>query len=300
MIAEIESYLDQRRAEGKSDATLVSNGRILKMLARYIRTRGRRRVTDILPQDLDDYMLNIHQQGIQLSTRMARASVIRAFFRWLTENGKLLSNPARDIAVPRDDDDIALAQPPLEEHEITTLIESLPRRNAIDLRIRLHVELLYGCGLRISESVGLDIKDVDMHRQCIRVKGKGGHERTLPLLGGVLGALRDYLALRRSLLKGPDHGALLIDRRGNRLQASAFRNWLEAFNRRRKSPRWLHPHLFRHSIAVHLLRGGADIRHIQEFLGHSKLDITKRYLRLVPGRLKEDYDRAMPEIAIST
>jgi site-specific recombinase XerD len=270
------------------------------MLARFLKGRGKRNVTDIQPQDLDQYMAVIFEAGVQMSTRQARASVIRAFFRWLTENGRLLSNPARDIAMPANDDDVPLAEPPLEEAEVAELIDGLPRRHAVDLRNRLHLELLYGCGLRIGESVALDLRDIDLDARTVRVRGKGNKERILPLMRGVVAALRDYLALRRSLLKGPDHGALLLDNRGRRLKASAFRDWLDVLNRRRGPGKpYLHPHLFRHSIAVHLLRGGADIRHIQEFLGHAKLDVTKRYLRLVPGRLKEDYDKAMPEIAVT-
>jgi site-specific recombinase XerD len=210
-----------------------------------------------------------------------------------------MSDPARDIALP-DGGEPDLPAPPMEEHEVAALFESLPRRDVIDLRNRLHLELLYGCALRIQESVSLNLKDIDLANRVLLVRnGKGGKDRVLPLVRGVLGALKDYLALRRSLLHGPDHGALLLSRRGDRLNVATFRMWLAEFNRRRgPGQKRVHPHLLRHSIAVHLLRGGADIRHVQEFLGHSSLETTKVYLRLVPGRLKEDYDRAMPEIAV--
>jgi len=106
-------------------------------------------------------------------------------------------------------------------------------------------------------------------------------------------------AVRRTLLKGPDHGALLISQYGRRMAQPSVYGFFDDLNRQRgPDARHLHPHLFRHSIAVHRLRGGADIRYIQAFLGHASLDTTKIYLRLVPGRLKEDYDRAMPEINV--
>ena len=164
------------------------------------------------------------------------------------------------------------------------------------------MELLYGCALRISEAVNLDLADVDLRTRTVNVrKGKGGKSRTLPMMKGVQGALRDYLALRRSLLRGPDHGALLLSRRGHRLNPGTFRDWLRDLNRKRgQAARRIHPHLLRHSIACHLLRGGADIRHVQEFLGHASLETTKVYLRMVPGRLKEEYEKAMPDIAVES
>lgn len=296
---EIADYIQQRKAEGLSPATLKTNESILKALAKFLDTRGNRRASDVTPEDLDAHMLAMFDAGVRLSTRQVRGSVIRAFFRWLAEAGKLLSNPARDILVPEDEDDVPLAEPPLEEAEVAEIIDGLPQRNAIDLRNRLHLELLYGCGLRIAESVGLDLRDIDLEARTLRIHGKGGKIRILPLMRGVQVALEYYFCLRRSLLKGPDHGALLLNKRGRRVEPSAVYCLLQVLNRQRGPGRTrLHPHLFRHSIAVHLLRGGADIRHIQEFLGHANLDITKRYLRLVPGRLKEDYDKAMPEIAV--
>jgi site-specific recombinase XerD len=106
------------------------------------------------------------------------------------------------------------------------------------------------------------------------------------------------LLVRRSLLKGPDHGALLLSSIGLRMTDRATRDVFKEINKRRTGKRHVHPHLLRHSVAVHLLRGGADVRHVQEFLGHASLGTTKIYLRLVPGRLKEDYEKSFPAIAV--
>ena len=159
---------------------------------------------------------------------------------------------------------------------------------------------LYGCGLRRSEVVGLDLSDVDLVARTLLVRdGKGGQNRLLPLPDTAAVAVKDWLALRRTLLRGPDHGELFIGQRGDRLSPDAVNLVFHYLNRRRgPDVRHVYPHLLRHSIAVHLLRGGADVRHIQAFLGHANLDITKIYLRLVPGRLKEEYDQAMPEIYV--
>ena len=220
-------------------------------------------------------------------------------FRFLAERGSILINPARELAVPAWGDE-ALLVPPLEENEITDLLDGLPRASVKDLRNRLQFELLYSCGLRLRESIRLNVGDVDLISKTLHVRDpKNGRDREIPLMRGVMGALQDYLALRRSLVRGPDNGALLLSQAGKRLNVQTFGVWLRRLNHKcGKAARRVYPHLLRHSIAVHLLRGGADIRYVQEFLGHSNLDVTKTYLRLIPGRLKEDCDKAMPEIAL--
>ena len=113
------------------------------------------------------------------------------------------------------------------------------------------------------------------------------------------GAAQDYLTVRRALVRGPDHGALLLTRTGIRLPERAGCSWFQTLSRSRGPlAAHLHPRLFRHSIVVHLLRGGADIRHVQQFLGHANIETTKIYLRMVPGHLREAYDAAMPVIAV--
>ena len=179
----------------------------------------------------------------------------------------------------------------------------MPRNSWQDLRNACLIEIYYGCGLRNAEALALDVRDIDLQRKSLHVRaGKGGQDRLLPLMSGAEAALQDYLAVRRRLLQGPDHGALFVSKlTGKRLSKTAVSHLFIALNESR-GPDLPHvfPHLLRHSIAVHLLRGGADIRYIQMFLGHASLDTTKTYLRLVPGRLKEDYDAAMPDIASMT
>lgn len=298
MMKIVEAFLSQGKAEGWEDKTVLNYRQRLTPFVAFVRKKGRKRLADIDPVDVDEFMQLQADKGLMKETRRGIASTIRLFFRRLAVEGKILSNPARDIALP-DGGEPDLPEPPLEEHEVAELFDSLPRKNVIDLRNRCHLELLYGCGLRMMETIGLDLRDVDLTNRIIHVRGKGSRSRDLPLLRGVLGALKDYLALRSSLLRGPDHGALILSRRGRRLTPETFREWLRNLNKARgPNARSVHPHLLRHSIAVHLLRGGADIRHIQEFLGHAKLETTKIYLRLVPGRVKEEYEKAMPEIDV--
>jgi integrase/recombinase XerC len=294
---EIEAYLAQRTAEGLAKRTIDVYRKRLMGLRRYLRTHEIRRFSDVIPAHMDGYMQYLRDKGLKIRTQQGRAATTRSFFRALARQGKVLSDPARGMQLP-DDDELPLLEAPLEENEAAEFINELPKANAFDLRNRLHVELLYSCGLRINESVSMNVSDFDLVNKTLVIRaGKGGKSRVLPLMRGVIGALKDYLVVRRGMLKGPDDGALLLNKHGQRLRPEALRHWLRKYCRVHEYRR-IHPHLFRHSIAVHLLRNGADIRYVQEFLGHANLDVTKTYLRLVPGRLKEDYDTAMPEISI--
>jgi len=183
---------------------------------------------------------------------------------------------------------------------VSALFAALPRRTAFDLRNACLLELLYGCALRISEACALNVTDIDLVSRALTVRnGKGGQDRVVAMTKTAVAAVKDYLAVRRSLLKGPDHGALYLSQYGKRLKMMSVYGFFADLNAARgPDARHLHPHLFRHSIAVHLLRGKASIRHVQELLGHANLNTTKHYLRLVLSHLREDYDAAMPNIAV--
>jgi site-specific recombinase XerD len=183
---------------------------------------------------------------------------------------------------------------------VAAILSGLPRQSALDIRNACILELLYSCGLRRCEAIGLDVNHVNLTENTVWIEdSKHGQNRLLPLMGTAATAVRDWLALRRTLVRGPDRGALFLTRDGKRLTVQALAALFGGLNERRGiEARHLHCHLFRHSIAVHLLRGGADVRHVQAFLGHASLDTTKIYLRMVPGRLKEEYEKAMPEIAV--
>lgn len=294
----IEDYLESRRIENYAPKTVSTLTKRLALLARFLRKKGRYEVVRVRPEDLDDYVAHLIRRGLKFQSRAAYLGTVKVFFDWLYDRGKVLTDPARDIRIP-DEDEEPLPEPPLTEDEVSSILDRMPVRSVVDLRNRLHLELLYSCGLRMTESIELKLSDISIQERSVRIKGKSGKVRVLPLMKATLGTLKDYLALRRSLLKGPDTGVLLLSHiSGGPLSQALIYQIIRKLRRRLKIKRRIHPHLFRHSIAVHLLQRGADIRHVQEFLGHSNIDTTKIYLRLVPGRLKEDYDKAMPMIAL--
>lgn len=297
--AAIDDVLAQMRAEGLTERTCNATGRRLNRWSGFLVRRGIVQVADLQPADLDAWCQDLTARGLTRGSRAAYAGTVRKFCRRCHARGWMLRDPALDLPIPDDVDD-DLPPPPLSEQEVATVLAGLPRVTVFDRCFVAHLELLYGCALRLSECLALDLGDIDVARKAVVVRcGKGGLARQVPLMPGTLAVVRDYLAVRRSLLHGPDHGALLLDRKGQRLSEQQVRNLFRRLNRHRQpgTPH-LHPHLFRHSIAVHLLRGGADVRHVQQFLGHASLETTKIYLRMVPGHLKEVYDRAFPMIAV--
>ncbi|MBA3845071.1 MAG: tyrosine-type recombinase/integrase [Planctomycetes bacterium] len=298
MQTDVDAYLQQIAAEGLSVATIRAYRQRLRALTAFLQQRGIVRPADVVPADLDAYVLNLVERGLKRSSRQCHGETIVEFFRRLQAKGRVLMNPARDLPIPEDDIEV-LPPRPLTQDEVADLFQRWPKQSPIDLRNRLHLELLYSCALRLEESVSLDLDHIDLRRRRLRVvNGKGGKDRDMPLYRGVLGALKDYLAVRRSLLRGPDRGALLLDIHGRRLGRQNIQQTLRKVTVRGGWNRLLHPHLFRHSLAVHMLQRGADVRAIQDFLGHASLETTKVYLRMVPGRLKDDYDAAMPEIDV--
>lgn len=289
---ELESYLARRAASTFRPATVKIQRQIIGRFIGWLTEQGHRRWTTVTAAQVDAFMLSLAEAGWLPSSRKTAGSALRRFGRWLVEAGKVLRDPAADLHLPEPDEE-PLPPAPLSEEQVAAVFATVGRSSVVDLRIRLHLEMLYSCALRNSEAVALDVADLDLDERTVLVRdGKGGKSRILPMLASTLHAAADYLALRRELLCGPDHGALLLASSGKRTPKWWMQDHLHKLSATIGFR--VFPHLLRHSIAVHLLRRGADIRHIQQFLGHEDLETTKVYLRLVPGQLREDYDAAMP------
>jgi site-specific recombinase XerD len=289
---DIEAYIAQRAASDWSQRSVDHHRCILNRLVETMERLGHRRWATVGGSDLDAWMCDLQDRGLARASRDSFAYSVRSFAVWLVAQGKVLRDPAADLRV-LDDDEVDLPPAPLSEEQVVGIFAAITHDSVLNLRNSFHIELLYSCGLRYAEAASLNMADLDLDARTVIVRrGKGGHARMLPLLAATLTAAADYLALRRDLLQGPDHGALLLSNRGRRMPLWYMQHWLAALGKQLGYR--IYPHLLRHSIAVHLLRRDADIRHIQQFLGHADLETTKIYLRLVPGHLREDYDKAMP------
>lgn len=234
------------------------------------------------------------------STLGRKLASLRSFFRFLLREGGCGLDPTVGIPTPRQPKRLPN---PLPVDDCATLIESPDsgllgeRSDRGRLRDRALVELLYGAGLRVGETSALDVRDVDLHRGEVRVMGKGGKERVVPLPGAARESLGEYLESRRApgLLAEPMFPSLRPrDGRSRRLGTRDIRRILKARARRVGIADRVHPHRLRHSYATHLLDMGADLREIQELLGHASLSTTEKYTAVSAERLIEVYDKAHP------
>jgi integrase/recombinase XerC len=225
-----------------------------------------------------------------------KLSALRSFYRYLVREGLAPANPARGVASPRRPKKLPSVLP---EDETAALVEAPRSAGALDLRDRAFLELLYASGLRVSELAALDLPDLDLSEGLVRVLGKRRKERLVPVGAPARAALQRWLEEGRPVLARGPRGAsggqaLFLNHRGGRLSVRSVARRLDRAVLAGGLPRHVHPHVLRHCFATHLLGNGADLRVIQELLGHASLSTTQRYTHVDWKRLAEVYDRAHP------
>jgi integrase/recombinase XerD len=221
-----------------------------------------------------------------------RVASLRSFFRHLVLIGAVDANPAAELDLPRRTRRLPRALSPAEAER---LIDAAAGTTPRSLRDRALVELLYGAGLRVSEAVGLDKTGVDLDQRLVRTVGKGGKERVVPVGRQAVEALRRYLARGRPYLDRRHRPELFLNAQGGGLtRAGAFLILRKLAQKAGLEPERVHPHLLRHSFATHLLEGGADLRSVQEMLGHADLATTELYTHVTDRRRREMYFQAHP------
>jgi integrase/recombinase XerC/integrase/recombinase XerD len=255
------------------------------------------------------YLAGLSEQGQAPTTIARKLAAIRAMFRVLVACGIREDNPADLLSAPKRPQRLPRV---LKPGEIATLLDRIPATTPLELRDRALFELAYACGLRAEELVNLDTTSVDFDGECVRVEGKGGKTRLVPAGEHALSALSRYLDRGRPALAAervpgistpgelppPAVAALFLSKSGRRLNTSDVRRRLRAWARAAATAApalsSAHPHALRHSFATHLLEGGADLRAIQELLGHATISTTQVYTRVESARLLSAYSRAHP------
>ena len=249
-------------------------------------------LADASLEDLERYTAQLRADGLAGSTIARRTAAARSFFRHLQLLGARADNPAAGVKLPR------RARPlpkTLSPGEVERLIEAAVGTEPRALRDQALVELLYGAGLRVSEAVGLDKAGVDLDDRLVRVIGKGDKERVVPIGRAAVAALRRYLSRGRPYLDRRHRSELFLNARGGPLtRAGAFLILRRLAEKAGLEPGRVHPHLLRHSFATHLLEGGADLRSVQEMLGHADLSTTELYTHVSDRRRREAYFQAHP------
>jgi site-specific recombinase XerD len=277
---------DWQLARGMGEKTRRAYGVDLAQLAEWASAR------ELDPHSLTHRELRhfagvVSERGAMKSTVARKLAAIRTFYRHLVERGELEANPAELVSSPKKDSYLPKV---LRPDEVSDLLERIPGSTPLDLRDRALLELAYAAGLRAEELVNLDVKNLHADAEEVRVEGKGGRTRVVPVGEHAWRALERYLARGRTVLGTGESEALFLSKTGKRLSTSDVRRRLRLQTRRAG----ISPHTLRHSFATHLLEGGADLRTIQELLGHSSISTTQTYTRVESKRLKRAYARSHP------
>ena len=247
---------------------------------------------DASPEQLASYLAQLRADGLAATTIARRVAALRSFFRHQVLLGARPDNPASELELPRRRRALPKT---LSPGEVERLIDAAAGTTPRSLRDRALVELLYGAGLRVSEAVGLERGAVDLEGRLVRTIGKGSKERVVPIGREAVEALRRYLARGRPYLDKRHRPEVFLNAQGGALtRAGAFLILRRLAGAAGLEPERVHPHLLRHSFATHLLEGGADLRSVQEMLGHADLATTELYTHVSDRRRRELYFRAHP------
>ncbi len=298
MQEQIDQFLDYLKAEkGYSNNTRGAYQNDLTQLLLFLqqmppeqRPRGWEEVTR---DHIISYILELKEREYASSTVARKVAAVKSFFKFLKFAGHIKSNPASEMETPR-------AEKHLPETISAAGVDKLLAAPAGDApaaqRDRAMLELLYATGLRVSELVALDVDDINLDEATVRCMGKGNKERILPLYDRARDALATYIEEGRPKLQGAkkDEKALFLNRRGFRLTRQGLwlivKHYVDAVGIKEN----VTPHTLRHSFATHMLRGGADLRHVQEMLGHANISTTQIYTQVTPDRMREVYDKTHP------
>ncbi len=324
MVEQIEAYLSYLQGErAASPHTLKSYEGDLHQFRAFLRARQVGRATPAVsgveqpdtggvqqgdpwhpvidPAEIDTlairaFIAGLYESGIARSSIARKLATLRSFFRYLCREGLLHANPAKLISTPK----LPKRLPAyLSVDEADRLLAAPGGHDAVGSRDRAILELFYASGIRLGELVGLDLHDADLRAGSVKVRGKGNRERIVPIGSKAIAALKRYLERRNELLLPSRRGGqavngLFLNRRGGRLSARGIGRMLVKYLERSGVGPKITPHGLRHSYATHLLEAGADLRAIQELLGHARLSTTQRYTHVNLDRLMEVYDKAHP------
>jgi integrase/recombinase XerC len=293
-----DGFLRHLRGRNASAHTIKAYAGDLDSFSAYLGERDWKTIDHLA---IRGFLSHLYDKGLS-KTSVARAlAAVRSLYRWLAQEGVVEQNPAKLVSTPR----LAKKLPrvPTIEEMNSMLDGKMPEVASFPERDRLLFELLYGCGIRNSELVGINLDDISMSNEAILIRGKGKKERYVPFGGSALAALAAYLPWRQQLLAtlknkksapGKFVTALLINQRGGRLTTRSVGRIVKRIATAKGLSPEVHPHTLRHAFGTHMLEEGADLRAIQELLGHKRLATTQRYTQLSVKHMMNVYDQTHP------
>ncbi len=249
------------------------------------------RILSVEPMDIRAMLVMLRNSDYSKATTARKLAALRSFYKYLVKKGHLEASPVSVIRTPRQDKRLPKY---LDPDQITALLEAPDTKTMLGARDRAILETIYSAGLRISELVALDVEDLDEFGQLLRVRGKGKKERLAPLGSCAVAAIDHYLTMRHAATDRMPTGAMFVNRNEARLSDRSIRRKLDKYLIQAGIPTTVSPHVLRHSFATHMLNAGADLRSVQEMLGHESLSTTQIYTHLTTKRLKEVYGKTHP------
>ena len=287
----VHSFLRSLRERNVSPHTIKAYTQDLNNFAAYVGARDWKGIDHIT---IRGFLSRLYEKGLGKTSVARSLAAVRSLYRWLAQEGVVEQNPAALVATPK----LAKKLPrvPTMEEMNSVLDGQLPEVASFAERDRLMLELLYGCGIRNSELIAINVEDVRLSAEALLVRGKGKKERYVPFGESVNAALRTYLPARQQLLaaKRRNTPALLINLRGGRLTTRSVGRIVKRIAVSKGLSPDVHPHTLRHAFGTHLLEEGADLRAIQEMLGHERLSTTQRYTQLSMKHVLHVYDQTHP------
>jgi integrase/recombinase XerC len=287
----IEKFLHALRQRNASVHTIKAYTGDLASFAAYVGSRNWRSVDHLT---IRGFLSRLYEKNLE-KTSVARAlAAVRSFYRWLAQEGVVEQNPAALVSTPKLPK--KLPRVPTIEEMNAVFDGQMPEAASFPERDRIMFELLYGCGIRNSELIGINIDDIRLSSEAILVRGKGKKERYVPFGDSVKAGLATYLPVRQQKLaeRGKVISALLINQRGGRLTTRSVGRIIKKIAVAKGLSPDVHPHTLRHAFGTHMLEEGADLRSIQEMLGHARLSTTQRYTQLSMKHVLEVYDQTHP------
>ncbi|MCG2711943.1 MAG: tyrosine recombinase XerC [Candidatus Omnitrophica bacterium] len=284
----IDKFLNYLKVEKDASVhTLINYSVDMRDLSLFLNNRDLKTV-DVF--DIRKFLVALRQKGLKKVTISRKMACLRSFFKFLTREGHLKTNPMIGLVGPKLEKKLPLF---LGEDDMVKLLETPDAADAAGLRDKAILETLYSTGIRVSELVGLSVEDIDFICGIVRVYGKGKKERLAPIGDRALRVIKNYLRKRKKGI-GTSDRAVFLNKDGRRLTDRSVRNIVEKYIKVASIRTDISPHSLRHSFATHLLNRGADLRSVQELLGHANLSTTTIYTHLSTERLKNVYDKTHP------
>ncbi len=295
----IDSFLNYLRVEkGYSENTIAAYRNDLYQLAGFVEEQaarlGKTPSWDSFGRDgMLSYLLNLKERNYATTTESRKVAAARSFFAFMTTEDKIRDNPTQDIRSPR----VGKSLPkPISIGEVRRLIEEPGKRSTVEAkRDRAMLELLYATGMRVSELVSLNLGDIDIDGGYVRCFGKGSKERLIPIHDRAARTVKEYIEeTRLQVAHSKDEQALFLNPRGDRLTRQGFWQKIKEYAKSADLSTEITPHTLRHSFATHMLGGGADLRSVQELLGHANISTTQVYTHLTSDHIRRSYEESHP------